>query len=149
MSGRAPMSRHRPVHQPLHQRGFALMSAIFLLVVLGLLGTVMVRMSTTQHIGQTRELLGTRAQLAARAGVEWGVYQVTQGGGSCAASTTLPALGGTAAAFTVTVACSSYGPYDEGGRTVNMYQISATASTGAAGTHAFAERQLTAVISGP
>jgi MSHA biogenesis protein MshP len=117
-------------------------------VVLGLLGTVMVRMSSTQHIGQARELLGTRAQLAARSGVEWGVYQVTQAGGNCAASTTLPALGGTAADFTVTVTCTAHGPYDEGGQTVAMYQIAATASTGSPGTHAFAERQLSAVISG-
>lgn len=130
------------------QAGFALMSAIFLVVVLGLLGTVMVRMGSTQHIGQARELLGTRAQLAARSGIEWGVYQVTQSS-TCSASTVLPALGGSAAAYTVTVACTAHGPYDEGDNSVHLYQIVATARTGTAGQPNHAERQLSAVISGP
>ena len=57
--------------------GFALVTAIFVLVVLALLGAGMVALSTTQHVGQARDLLGTRAYFAARAGLEWGVYQVT------------------------------------------------------------------------
>ena len=58
------------------QHGFAIVSAIFLLVVLGTLGAFMVALSTVQHTTSTQDLQGTRAYQAARAGIEWGAYQV-------------------------------------------------------------------------
>lgn len=130
-----------------HDQGFALVSAIFLMVVLGLLGALMVSMSNTQQIAATRDTLGSRAYYAARAGMEWGVYQALQAG-SCPAATALPgALGATG--FSVQVACSASGPYDEGGASVTLYRITATASTGTLGQHDHAERQLQAVVSRP
>lgn len=121
-----------------------MMSAIFLLVVLALLGAMIVSLSTTQQLGSARDLLGSRAYFAAKAGIEWGSHRVLQGG-ACAASTTLPALAG----FTVVVNCSAHGPYDEAGQAVRVYQLTATASTGTPGAHDHAERQLQAVISAP
>lgn len=136
---RAPMNR---------QRGFAIVSAIFLVVVLGLLGAMIVSLSSTQQIGSARDLLGSRAYFAARAGIEWGVYQAVQSG-SCSASTTMPALAGGAAGFTVQVTCVRSGPFEEAGTSVNVYQITSTASTGTAGALDHAERQLQAVVSTP
>jgi MSHA biogenesis protein MshP len=128
-------------------RGFAMVSAIFLMVVLALLGGLMVSMSNTQQISATRDTLGTRAYYAARAGLEWGAYQALQNG-SCAGSSALPnAVAATG--FSVTVACSTTGPYDEGGSTVTLYQVTATATTGTLGRHDHAERQLQAVLSAP
>jgi len=129
-------------------RGFALVSAVFVMALLALLASVMVSLSTTQQVASTRDLLGTRAYFAAKAGIEWGSYQVLQAG-ACAASSTLPALGGSAAGFTVTVACSAAGPYDEAGSAVQVYTITSTASTGTAGAPDRAERQLRAVVSTP
>lgn len=57
-------------------RGFALVSAIFILVVLAALGAFIVNISTSQHIGSALDVQGVRAYHAARAGIEWGVYQV-------------------------------------------------------------------------
>lgn len=57
-------------------RGFAIVSAIFILVVLAALGAFIVNISTNQQIGSALDVQGVRAYQAARAGIEWGVYQV-------------------------------------------------------------------------
>jgi len=130
------------------RRGFALVSAIFLLVVLALLGSMIVAVSTTQQVSQARDALGSRAYFAARAGLEWGVYKALRSA-SCASSSTLPALAGSAQGFTVQVACSASGPFDEGGATVMVYQVTSTASRGTLGAIDRVERQLQAVVSTP
>lgn len=56
-------------------RGFSLVSAIFLLIVLAALGVAMVTISTTQHQSSSLDIEGVRAYQAAKAGIEWGVYQ--------------------------------------------------------------------------
>lgn len=58
------------------QHGFTIVSAIFILVVLAALGAFVVTISTTQQIGSALDIQGTRALMAARSGLEWGVYQV-------------------------------------------------------------------------
>jgi MSHA biogenesis protein MshP len=128
-------------------QGFAMVSAIFLMVVLGMLGALMVSMSNTQQISAVRDTLGTRAYYAARAGIEWGAYQALRNS-SCVGSTS-PASLATATGFSVVVTCSASGPHDEGGASVTLYQITATASTGTLGRHDHAERQLQAVVSAP
>jgi MSHA biogenesis protein MshP len=57
-------------------RGFAIVTAIFILVVLATLGAFIVNVFSAQQIGSALDLDGVRAYQAARAGVEWGIYQV-------------------------------------------------------------------------
>jgi MSHA biogenesis protein MshP len=129
------------------QRGFAMVSAIFLMVVLALLGGLMLSLSNSQQISGVRDLLGTRAYYAARAGIEWGAYQALRNN-SCSPASPLPnAVAATG--FAVQVVCVASGPYDEAGVSVTLYQITATASAGTPGAHDFAERQLQAVVSRP
>jgi MSHA biogenesis protein MshP len=135
--------RHRPA-----ARGFAIVSAIFLLVVLSLLGAMMLALSNTQQVGQVRDVLGSRAYFAARAGIEWGAFQVLRNG-SCNASSTLPALAGSAQGFTVQVGCVASGPYDEGGTTVWVYKITSTATRGTFGALDSVDRQVVALVSTP
>lgn len=131
------------------RRGFALVSAIFILVVLAALGAAIVTVSTSQHAGSAIDVEGARAYQAARAGVEWGVYQVLTSadvtfrnacrGATYAAPTTQASLGPLAAdlsGFGITVTCGSGGAaYTDGSETVWVYQIEATAcSPAAAGT---------------
>ena len=109
------------------QRGFTLVSAIFLLVVLTSLGAAMVTIFTGQQMGFAADLQGTRAYLAARAGIEWGMYQVNISNGFalsnlnsdinpnntrlCPATTSFVPPAPTLAGFTVTVTCVvSYDP---------------------------------------
>ncbi|HUY03850.1 MAG TPA: hypothetical protein VMV33_11235 [Rhodocyclaceae bacterium] len=108
--------------------GFALVAAIFLLVVLAALGAFIVTVSTSQQMSSALDVQGERAYQAARSGIEWGVYQVTRNSAACSPATTtsftFPATATTLAAFTVTVQCSAY-PDTSGGPQV--HQITATA----------------------
>ncbi|TCS39078.1 Tfp pilus assembly protein PilX [Paucimonas lemoignei] len=104
------------------ERGFTLVSAIFLLVVLAALGAAIVTVSTTQHTASALDVLGAQAYQAARAGTEWGLYQYRSNPAAyCNNAATpdtrtfaLPA--GTAlSGFSVTVTCT-YTPF--GGATI-------------------------------
>jgi MSHA biogenesis protein MshP len=129
-------------------RGFAIMSAIFLLIVLALLGAMIVALSSTQQIGHARDLLGSRAYFAARAGLEVATYQVLRNS-SCATTSTLPALAGSAEGFVVQIGCSASAPIDEGGNSVVVYKLTSTATRGTLGAVDYVDRQVEAVVSTP
>ncbi len=155
--------KHTPITtirypRPSARRGFALVSAIFLIVILAALGTFMVTLSTVQHTTSAQDLQGSRAYHAARAGIDWGVYQVLTPENSnppntpyvCpAAATTLNSLAGSLAGFVVTIECieSVGSPFTEGASQIHVYQITSTARLGTAGNTHYVERQLTAAIS--
>lgn len=140
------------------QQGFSMVSAIFLLVVIAALGTFAVTLSTTQHQSAALDVMGARAYQAARAGIEWGVYQVvnnptaacTTGAGGQPNPVSMPAAPSTLAAFTVDVNCRKYPPVPEAANNnVTMYRIISTAS-GVAGAQVgspnYVERQMTVTI---
>jgi MSHA biogenesis protein MshP len=135
------------------QAGFALVSGIFILVILATLGAFMVSVSGFQHTSSTLDVLGSRAYHAARSGIEWGAYQVTDGASGtpfAIACVTAPnsqviAMAGTMAAFTVTVDCDAF-VTTEAGVTVTLYQITSTASHGDINTATYVERQMQATI---
>ena len=126
------------------QQGFSIVSAIFLLVVLSALGAFMLTFSNVQQMTSTQDLQGTKAYQAARAGIDWGAYQVLQNGGSCSPGTTLP-LGGNLSTFSLSITCVKTA-YTEANNTVNLYQITATAKQGTLGSTTYVERQLQAVL---
>lgn len=128
----------------LPQRGFSIVSAIFLLVVLSALGAFMLTFSNVQQMTSAQDLQGTKAYQAARAGIDWGAYQVLQNGGNCNASSSV-ALGGNLSGFSLVVNCSKT-TYTEAGSTINLYQITATATQGTVGSTTYTERQLQAVL---
>jgi MSHA biogenesis protein MshP len=104
------------IQSPSRLRGFAIVSAIFILVVLAALGAFIVSVSTNQQIGSVIDLQGVRAYQAARAGIEWGLYKVQSSNGfdyanpntrSCpAATTTFVPTAPTLSGFAVTVTCT-------------------------------------------
>ena len=104
-------------------RGFAIVSAIFILVVLAALGAFMVNISSNQQIGSALDMQGSRAYQAARAGIEWGLFRQLQAG-SCAASSTFQPAAASMTGFTVTVSCTTVAD-GSGGPTV--YSIVSTA----------------------
>lgn len=137
------------------QRGFSLVSAIFLLVVIAALGVFAVTLSTTQQQSAALDVMGARAYQAARAGIEWGAYQVIQsgvaGGGfatACQTGGAPPqpgALPGTLAGFNVNVGCSA-ASHVEGAATLWMYQLTSTATQGAPAAPDYVERQMAVTI---
>ena len=133
------------------ERGFALVSGIFLITILFLLSAYLIGFRVHQDSSLTLDALGTRAYAAARSGAEWGAYNSLRNG-TCAASTAL-AFGGTLAGYTATVACSR-SAYDEGGAVVNVDTIVVNACNqpsggncpnAAPGAH-YAERQITITV---
>ena len=154
------------------QAGVSIVTAIFLLVVLSLLGAFMLSVTAIQQSSAQLDVQGVRAYQAARAGIEWGAWQVLDPNHtlnpanclpvaflpSCPTSpTNLSGLAGSLSPFTVTVTCSATinAPTTEGNRNIGAYQIIATAcnqpSAGACPNASpaggYVERQLQATLS--
>jgi MSHA biogenesis protein MshP len=134
------------------QRGFALISAIIILVILATLGAFAASFIPMQQMGSAADVLGARALYAARSGLEWGAYKVTQGGPSCVASSsnTLPVTAASMQGITVTVACDS--------TKAPLYKITSTACTQPSGgacpnitnpSSVYVERQVEMVLQYP
>ena len=125
------------------QRGFALVAAIFLIVVLASLGVFIVRVSGVQHQTVNVALLGARAFEAAVAGMEWGAFQALDSG-TCT-TTTLNLTEGGLAGFDVDVTCSS-SAHTESGNVYNLYLIDVEARNGVYGTPDYVSRRMQARV---
>lgn len=121
---------------PKTQKGFSLVAAIFLLVVLALLGALIASVTGMQQASGQLDLLGVRAYHSARVGMEWAAHQVLDPGDaqascgipSCPASpTNVPSLGGALSGFTVTVTCAISADTTESNRNVRVFQIVSSA----------------------
>lgn len=140
--------------RPDRQSGFTLAAAIFLIVILAALGAFVVTVSGLQHTSSARDLVGSHAYQAARSGIEWGAHQLLASGGplTCADGT-LGFAGTTLADFTTSVECdeSPGSPYTDGGNTVRIFVLVATACNqppcpNASPGPAYVERQLQAIL---
>jgi MSHA biogenesis protein MshP len=106
-------------------RGFALIMALFLIVTLAALGVYLLTVSNVQVETGVMDEQGARAQQAARAGLEWGAYQVLHNS-SCVTGLTALTLAGNLAGFRAEVVCTAYAPESEAGISVSTYRITAT-----------------------
>src|SRR6266550_5672289 len=103
------------------QTGFSIIAAIFLLVVLALLAAFIASVTGMQQSSGQLDVLGVRAYQSARAGLEWGAWQVldpnnTLNPASCStivmptcfspSPQNLSSLAGSLSGFTVTVSCT-------------------------------------------
>lgn len=123
-------------------RGFSLPTAIFLLVILALLGAFMVSLSSSQSVMSAQDVQGSKAYQAARAGMEWAAFNLKLPATTCPASPTNLTVDG----FTVTVTCS-LATHDEGGTTRYIYFVASTASAGGAiGTLGRVERLVNSFV---
>jgi MSHA biogenesis protein MshP len=104
--------------------GFAILSAIFILVVLAALGAFIVSISSNQQIGSALDVQGARAYQAARAGIEWGAFRQLQNASCVAGPVNFVPAAATMAGFTVSVTCAATADAN-GGPTV--YTVTATA----------------------
>jgi MSHA biogenesis protein MshP len=91
------------------QAGVGLVTAIFLLVVLAGLGVAMVSVFNAQQTASNQDLQGARAYQAARAGLEWGLFQQMRNGRCDASKSFAMPAGSTLAGFQVVVTCSPPG----------------------------------------
>ncbi len=128
---------------PRRQRGFALVVAIFLLVVLSSLGVYIVKISGVQHATVNIALQGSRAFEAARTGIEWGAFQALDSG-ACT-TTTLNLTEGGLDGFDVDVICTTTA-HTELGNAYDLYMIDVEARAGAYGTPDYVSRRMQASV---
>lgn len=107
------------------QRGFVLVAAVFLLVVLAALGTFMVTISNTQQLTSAVDVQGARAYWAARAGLEWATAKIVAAPAACPT----PPAPFVVEGFTIAIACSVQA-YDEGGAATSVFVVTSVASSG-------------------
>ncbi len=147
--------------------GFALPTAIFLLVILAALGAFILNISTGQQLGMALDVRGERAWQAANAGMEWARYKLAADPSTCPASgTPWPAsassssLGfsgtSTLTDFYATVECRLLESTDVQGISTTVFEVRVTACSPAASseprcpgtptTLGYAERQLQGLV---
>lgn len=121
----------RPQHSPpSRQRGVSLVAGIFLLLLMAGLAAALTTVMTTAHVNLAADIGGARAYQAARAGAEWGIFQLdpnATGAGLPACAGGSPAIPG----HTVTVTCTSQ-DYTEAGRQIRIFRIVSLARASAA-----------------
>ncbi|UCV27511.1 hypothetical protein [Ferribacterium limneticum] len=123
-----PFASRFPVQS--RQLGASVISAIFLLLLMAALAAAMVSVVSTAHVNLAADIGGAKAYQAARAGAEWGMYQLDPN----AQSPSLPTcLGGTPPIpdHAVTVTCSR-STYTEAGRQIGIYRIVSVATASVA-----------------
>jgi len=142
------------------EKGFAMFAAIAILVILAALGAFVVSVTGLRSQSTTLDVLGSRALLAARAGIEWNMYNIQNPETNpavvppfvCPLVATNLNFGGTLSDFRVTVLPCTTTTATEAGSTVRVYQIVAIACnfpTGgacpnnASNNPSYVERQIT------
>lgn len=125
------------------ERGFALIAALALLVVLGSTGAIMVRLASVQQSGATLAILGARADQAARSGIEWALHRSVALDDCPAPVATLSLSEGALAGFRVVVRCTA-SRHEEGSDSRLSVALRAEASRGALGDRDFVYREMEA-----
>lgn len=115
-------------------RGVSMLTAVFLLVVMAGLSAAIVGVFTTQQSSAVLDVMGVRADQAARSGLEWGLFQQLRvqpavPSVACFASPVTFALPGDSALanFSVTVSCSEGNVANVAGNSTNRWTITAVA----------------------
>jgi MSHA biogenesis protein MshP len=135
------------------QKGFSLVTAIFLLVVLATVGGFMVTIGGTQRTTSIAAIQGARAYQAARSGIEWAVYSIINAPDPVIACTNTIDPGNFALSvtglnnFTVTLECTPTTHSEGGTNNVHVLSITSEARFGTYGSADFVRRRITATIS--
>lgn len=120
--------------------GFALVAAVFLLVVLAAAALALVRMVAAEQQSVSLSLQQARAYHAARSGIEWGLRAALEAG-ACPAATTLALAEGGLRGFFVDVTCSRT-EHAEAGRILPVYRLESVATYGIPGSPDHVRRRI-------
>lgn len=116
----------------MRDRGFTMMSMLFILVALAALGVALASLSQRQQMGSAGELAAAKAYQAAFAGLELGSQQILRASGqpACPFTTRTFTLPDQLADFTVTISCTrtpTSGTVNDDGQPMAFYSLVATA----------------------
>lgn len=126
--------------------GFTLITAIFLLVVVASLSVYIISLRSVQQQTLVYGVQGARAMQAARAGIEWGIYQSIVNMNCSATSPAFSGAGAAISTFSIVVGCTS-STHQEGATNIVTYQLTSVATTGTYGTLDYVSRRLQATVS--
>jgi MSHA biogenesis protein MshP len=124
--------------------GFSLVTTLFILVVLAILGSYMSLMGISQNQTTALSVQGVRAWYAAVSGFEWTAFRINTSS-SCPAVPTALSIEG----FTVTLTSCIPQNITEGASSYNMYDITVLSERGAFGQTDYVSRTLRATYGGP
>ncbi len=128
----------------LRQRGFALVAAIFFLMVIAVLGTFAVRLNVNQQHSTDLDLAVARAEAAAQSGIQYAAARVLTTNDCAGVDGESPALSG---GSRVDLTCVPQIPLQVvNGVQVNVFLVTATASRGNYGSPEFVSRRRTVRI---
>lgn len=127
------------------QRGLTLVLALFLLVVLSLLGGFMAKMIGVQTATVNASLQGAKAHLAAKAGIEWSAAYIAAGGNCVGVNQQTPMAFPGLTGFVVSLTCSSTG-FNEAGVNETVYTVSATGQFSSYSNSQYVSRTIKASI---
>lgn len=126
------------------ERGFGLVAAMFLIIIIAAVIATMARLAVTQNATTSLAIQQARAYQGARAGLEYGIARVLAGQG-CA--------GFDLDGFAVSISCSASGAppllEEEGDITPSFHTVEATATFATPASPDYAYRKLTAVVEKP
>jgi MSHA biogenesis protein MshP len=122
-------------------KGFSIVSAIFILVILALVGGFSLNLSTRMAASTSLSTDGIRAYYAAKSGLQWGIYQVVNTPASCPATTTLNFSQQGLDNFSTTVSCTAT-PITESSTTFNLFSLTSVASRGVSTDYDYVTRTL-------
>lgn len=128
------------------QGGFTIISAIFLLVVLAVLGASLAQLSVTSSTSGSLALNGSRALYAARSGAQWGAYRASLG--NCSASESFSLSEASLNGIDLIVECTRT-EHREGATVLGQYLITTQAQHGAYGDADFVSRTVEIQVVGP
>lgn len=131
--------------------GFAIVTAVFIVIALAVLAVAIVGVVTTQQTSSSLDMAGARAYQAATAGAEAGAYNSLRNN-ACAAQAI--AFGGTLSAYTANVTCARSTHDNEAGIIVTIDTITSTACDqppcpAATPGASYSERQITVTVGQP
>ncbi len=140
-----------------NQKGFTIITVIFIIVILALMGAYVVSLFGLTRATNTLALQGIRAYYAAKSGIEWGLNRVSTltGGvytcpsgsiatcptGYTGTTNTLSLTQSGVTGFSVTVSCCQKS-ISEGTTSYNTFQLSSKSEYGAVGSANYVSRQL-------
>ena len=133
MTQRRTRPRRPPRPPQARPHGLGAIAVIVVLVMLAAMAAALLRLGLQAQNASTQALLGVRAGVAARSGLEWGLYQAFKGPWAHCSNTSQTIDGG--GGLRVTVSCDSRsfneGEDDAGNpRVVRVYTLDAVACSG-------------------
>ncbi|MDH5191307.1 MAG: hypothetical protein OEW89_08655 [Gammaproteobacteria bacterium] len=133
------------------QKGISIVSAIFIITVLAMMGAYMLKLSAVQHLSTGLSAQGIRAHFAAVSGLEWATWLATNTQvdhdsicGNPQMTTTFQLTSGTLAGFNITVTCNNHGGFQEASNNYEVDFITVEASKGVGNDYVY--RKITATV---